>query len=102
MKNSIESVLSTLIKTATSVDQLRKVAINKDISIVIDGKDYPISKKTSDNSDELVKLKSRAYDLELSLKDLIQILRAGMIELTDSELEKLDVARGLIFFPIKK
>ena len=95
MKNSTESIVSSIIKVMSAADQMRKVVADKDISVTIDGKDYPITKKKV-NKDEIVELKSKLYDLELIVKKLISVIEYFEDDLSEEHELVLATSRGFI------
>lgn len=79
MKDLASELLLKALKTPAVAEQVRKSLVNRDISIEIDGKKYQLMRKRNDDEldklrDELTKLKSRLYDLEVAGKALLEVV----------------------------
>ena len=68
-----QEIISKILEMPGVADQIRQSLVNRDLSIEIDGKKYQIMKKRNEKEleEQLTKLKSRVYDLEEVLKELL-------------------------------
>lgn len=73
-----QEIISKILEMPDVADQIRQSLVNRDLAIEIDGKKYQIMKKRNDKEledlkKELETLKVRLYDVEGSLRNIIDV-----------------------------
>ena len=101
MRSLLGDMVMKLLETPEVVNQLRKSLVNRDMAIEIDGKRYQIMKKRDDDeieklTKELTGLKSRLYDLESALKEMITTAKVRNLEANPEFKKSFEAAQKLV------
>lgn len=78
--NIVNDLITKLLETPETVNQLRKYFVNRDLAIEIDGKKYQLMTKRDEDEftklqNEIKDLKSRLYDLDGALKNVLDVTK---------------------------
>lgn len=86
----LSELVDKVLSTPEAAAYIRNMFVNRDLAIEIDGKRYQLTRKRNDDElenskKELVELKSRLYDLETSLKNVLEVSRRKISGTPDIE-----------------